>query len=433
MQPSTQPVPFTPYQRFIVVLLALLQFTVILDFMVLSPLGDLLMKSLAMTPSGFGLVVSAYAFSAGASGILSAGFADQFDRKRLLLFFYAGFVLGTLFCGLATSYSQLMAARIITGLFGGVIGSISMAIITDLFALNQRGRVMGVVQMAFAASQILGIPLGLYLATYWGWHAPFLLIVGLALAIGLALVLKMQPIRDHLALQSEKSPFVHLWHTIANKTYQTGFLAIAFLSIGGFMLMPFGSAYLINNIGMGQHQLPLIYLFTGLSSIIVMPLIGKLSDRMDKFRLFTIGSLLATVMILIYTQLPPVPLWLVVLINMVMFMGIMSRMIPATTLNTSIPDPKDRGAYMSLTASLQQMAGGLGAMLAGLIVTQATKTSPLAHYDQLGYVVAAIILVCIGLVYRISKLAQTRSSGNWAGPSQTSPADQAEPVPVVGE
>ena len=409
METPKQPVPaFTSYQKFLIAILALLQFTVILDFMVLSPLGDILMKTLAMSPKEFGLVVSSYAFSAGASGILAAGFADRFDRKKLLLFFYIGFIGGTLFCALANSYSMLLVARIITGLFGGVIGSISMAIITDVFALNQRGRVMGVVQMGFAASQVLGIPIGLYLANQWGWHAPFLMIVLLALLIGLAVWLRMQPVNTHLALQSGTNPFAHLRHTVSNKTYQTGFLAIAFLSIGGFMLMPFGSAYLINNVKIAQEQLPFVFLCTGISSIIIMPVVGRLSDRISKFVLFTAGSVLAIIMVVIYTNMPPVPLWTVIAINVVMFMGIMSRIIPATALNTSIPDLKDRGAYMSITSSLQQIAGGLGAVVAGLIVAQPGKTSPLEHYDVLGYVVSVVIAMCIWFVYRISVLVDRK-------------------------
>ena len=168
---------FTSYQAFIVAILAILQFTVVLDFMVLSPLGAILMPELKILPSEFGLVVSAYAFSAGASGLLAAGFADKFDRKKILVFFYTGFVLGTLFCALAPNYELLLAARIVTGLFGGVISSISFAIISDLFAMQLRGRVMGFVQMAFGVSQVLGITIGLWLANNYGWHSPFMMIV----------------------------------------------------------------------------------------------------------------------------------------------------------------------------------------------------------------------------------------------------------------
>jgi len=400
--------PFSGYQKLVIALLAFLQFTIVLDFMVLAPLGDFLMKSLSITPKGFGLVVSAYAFSAGASGILAAGFADKFDRKQLLLFFYTGFIIGTLCCAMSTTYEMLLGARIVTGLFGGVIGAISMTIVTDLFAVHQRGRVMGFVQMAFAASQILGIPVGLYLANIWGWHAAFFMIVGLAILIGLTILIKVKPIDQHLAVQSDKNAFLHLWHAVSNRSYQTGFLATAFLSVGGFMLMPFGSAYLINNIKITQTELPMVFMLTGVASIIMMPLIGKLSDKVDKFMIFSAGSVLAVVLILIYTNLSPVPLWEVVVLNMILFMGIMSRMIPATTLTMSIPDMKDRGAFMSVNASLQQVAGGIAALCAGLIVTQETKSSPLQNYDTLGLVVSVLVLICGIFVYKVSVMVKKK-------------------------
>ncbi len=172
---------FTRYQVFVIAILSFLQFTVVLDFMVLSPLGAILMPELAIKPAQFGMVVSAYAFSAGASGFLAAGFADRFDRKRLLLFFYAGFILGTTLCALADNYHDLLIARIITGIFGGVLSSISFAIITDIFKMEVRGRVMGFVQMSFASSQVLGIPVGLYLANKLGWHSPFFMIVAICM------------------------------------------------------------------------------------------------------------------------------------------------------------------------------------------------------------------------------------------------------------
>lgn len=400
--------PFSGYQKLVIALLALLQFTIVLDFMVLAPLGDFLMKALSIAPKGFGLVVSAYAFSAGASGILAAGFADKFDRKKLLLFFYTGFIVGTLCCAMSTTYEMLLGARIVTGLFGGVIGAISMTIVTDLFAVHQRGRVMGFVQMAFAASQVLGIPVGLYLANIWGWHAAFFMIVGLAILIGLTILFKVKPIDQHLAVQSDKNAFLHLWHAISNRSYQTGFLATAFLSVGGFMLMPFGSAYLINNIKITQAELPMVFMLTGVASIIMMPLIGKLSDKVDKFMVFSAGSALAVVLILIYTNLSPVPLWEVVVLNMILFMGIMSRMIPATTLTMSIPDMKDRGAFMSVNSSLQQVAGGIAALCAGLIVTQETKSSPLQHYDTLGLVVSVMVLICGIFVYRVNVMVKKK-------------------------
>ncbi|WP_291286826.1 MFS transporter [Flavobacterium sp.] len=407
---TTESPAFSSHQKIIIAILALLQFTVILDFMVISPLGDILMKTLNMTTANFGFTVSAYAFSAGGSGLLAAGFADKFDRKKLLIFFYIGFIIGTVFCALSTSYMMLLWARIVTGLFGGVIGSVSLAIVTDLFVIHQRGRVMGFIQMAFASSQILGIPVGLYFANNWGWHSAFIMIAVLAVLILIGIITQMEPITKHLEVQSDKSPFLHLWHTLSNKHYQVGFMSIAFLSVGGFMLQPFGSAFLVNNIHISQLELPMVFFFTGLSVLFIMPLVGKLSDKVSKFKLFAAGSILSVVMIIIYTNLGPVPLWQIVVLTMIMFMGIMSRMIPATTLNTAIPGLEDRGAYMSISSSLQQIAGGIAAVCAGFIVHQKTKTSPLENYDILGYVIAVITLSTIFLIWRVNKLVQSKDT-----------------------
>ena len=401
---------FNPYQVFVVVLLALLQFTVVLDFMILSPLSDILMKSLGMTTRQFGTVVSAYAFSAGIAGFLAAGFADKFDRKKLLIFFYAGFIAGTVFCGLAGSYEALLAARIITGIFGGVIGSVSMAIVTDLFTLQQRGRVMGFVQMAFAGSQVLGIPIGLYLATKWNWHATFFMVVGISFVVGIFIVGKLKPITDHLKVKNDKHALQHLWHTIRKKDYRTGFLATAILTTGGYLLMPFTSAFLVNNVQISQEDLPLVFLFTGISSIIVMPLIGRISDRIDKYKLFTIGSLIAIVLIVVYTNLPPVTLMTVILVNVVLFMGVMSRMVPAMALNSAIPGIADRGAYMSINSSLQQMAGGIAAVFAGFVVVQEGPGAPLKNFDVLGYIMVGFMFWCLYLVYRVQRILLSRAS-----------------------
>ncbi len=399
---------FTPYQKFIILLLALLQFTIILDFMIISPLSDILLKELSLSTTQFGSVVSAYAISAGISGILTAGFADKFDRKKLLLFFYTGFILGTAFCAMAYDYHTLFLARIVTGLFGGVVSSVSMAILTDVFSLQQRGRVMGYVQMAFAGSQILGIPIGLVLANAWGWHATFIMVVVLAILIGAAVVFKLQPLTEHLKLQSNKNAFQHLWHTIRKKHYRIGFMATAMLSLGGFMLMPFTSAFLVNNVMIAQTDLPAIFFFTGISSMVIMPIIGRISDRVDKYKIFVFGSFIAAIMVVVYTHLGPSPIWLVIVINMILFMGIMSRMVPATALNSAVPEMYDRGAFMSINSSLQQMAGGAAAMFAGIVVVQQSESSPLEHFDILGFVMVGIMGLCIYLVYRVSEVVKRK-------------------------
>lgn len=405
---QNQTIPLSGYQRLVIFMLAITQFTVILDFMVMAPLGDILMKSMDMHTSQFGVAVSAYAFSAGISGLLTAGFADKFDRKKLLLFFYIGFVAGTVLCGLVTSYEALVAARILTGLFGGVIGSISMAIVADIFSLQQRGRVMGFLQMGFGASQVLGIPIGLYLANEWGWHAPFLWIGGMAALITLLILFRLKPVTAHLAVPQDKSPFLHLWHTVKKSDYRIGFAATALLSIGGFMIMPFGSAFAINNLKITQTELPIVYVCAGVVTLIIMPVMGFLSDKIDRFRLFALACLWMVGVMLVYTQLGPTPLALVICINILMMVGIMGRMVPSTAMVSGIPDMVDRGAFMSINSSLQQISGGIAAAVGGLIVFQKSKHSPLEHYNTLGYIVACITLLSIALMYRVDKMIKRK-------------------------
>lgn len=404
-----QPPKLTSYQVLIICILALTQFTVVLDFMVMSPLGDMLMKSMSLSTKQFGLVVSSYAFSAGISGLLTAGFADKFDRKKLLLFFYVGFIVGTLLCGLSTSYAMLVFARIFTGVFGGVIGSISMAIVADLFPIHQRGRVMGFLQMGFGASQVLGIPISLYLANHWGWQSPFFMIVVLAAVIWGLTAVKMNPVNEHLKIPNEKNALTHLLHTVALRNYRIGFLATAFLAIGGFMMMPWGSAFAINNLKLTNEQLPMLFMVSGVASLIIMPLIGKLSDKVDKFTLFAIASLWMIVMVVIYTHMTATPFYLVLIMNIAFMIGIMSRMVPAMALSSALPEMKDRGAFMSINASLQQIAGGFAAAVGGMIVVQQDKTSPLEHYDTLGWVIVGITLISIFLLSRVSGLIKKRT------------------------
>jgi len=398
---------FTSYQKFVIALLAFLQFTIILDFMILSPLGALLLRDLNITTAQFGLVVSAYAFSAGIAGMLTAGFADKFDRKKLLLFFYAGFVLGTALCAVAPNYPFLLGARIVTGLFGGVIGSIGFAIVTDLFPLEVRGRVMGTVQTAFAAAQVLGLPLGLLLSNHLGWHAPFAAIAGLSALVGVVIVLRLQPLTAHLAIPSQRSPVRHLLKTISDRRYLQAFGATMLLATGGFMLMPFGSAFTVNNLGIPITELPLIYVITGVCSIVAGPLLGRLADQVGKYAVFVAGSVLAAIVVGIYCNLGTTPIAWVIAINAVLFSAIMARMIAAGALTSAVPEPQDRGAFMAVGSSLQQLSGGVASSIAGMIVFQ-TASGRIERYDTLGWVVIGAITLTVVMMYPIHRMALAR-------------------------
>ncbi|HEV8512738.1 MAG TPA: MFS transporter [Cyclobacteriaceae bacterium] len=393
---------FSGYQVFVIAILSILQFCIILDFMVLSPLGAILLPELKITTAQFGWVVSAYAFSAGASGLLAAGFADKFDRKKMLLFFYSGFLIGTVLCAIAPDYPLLLAARIVTGIFGGVIGSVSFAIITDLFKFETRGRVMGFVQMSFAASQVLGLPIGLVLANQFDWHAPFWMIAIFGIAVGVLIFIYMKPIDEHLKLKSDRNAFQHLIKTFSMPDYLKAFLCTSLLATGGFMLMPFGSAFSTNNLGLTLDQLPLVYGITGVFSIATGPLIGKLSDKVGKFKVFVVGSVVAIITVAIYTPLGVTPLWVLIAISVVMFTGVSSRMISSSALVSAIPAPQDRGAFMSINASVQQISGGIASAIAGMIVIQ-QPNGHLDGYVLLGYVVIGSMIITIAMMYWIDQ------------------------------
>jgi predicted MFS family arabinose efflux permease len=414
---------FTGYEVFVIAILAFLQFTVILDFMVMSPLGAILMPQLKITPAQFGWAVSAYAFSAGISGLLAAGFADKFDRKKLLIFFYVGFLIGTALCAMATNFHFLLAARIVTGLFGGVIGSVGMAIITDLFTIERRGRVMGFVQMAFGVSQVLGLPIGLVLANKFGWHSPFWMIAGIGLIPGIIIALYMKPVTAHLQLQHDRNAFEHMGKTLSHKSYVLAFLTTTLLATGGFMLMPFGSAFSVNNLGIKQSDLPVLYGVSGVFSFIFGPLAGFLSDKLGKYKVFVGGTVLTMIMVAIYTNLGLTPLVEVIVINVLMFAGIMARMISSTALVSAIPQPQDRGAFMSINSSVQQISGGLAAALAGMVIAEGPDKK-LLHYSTLGIIVMSSMVACMVLMYFINQQFN-RKMAKVNAPKPTQVAEEA--------
>jgi predicted MFS family arabinose efflux permease len=291
---------------------------------------------------------------------------------------------------------------VFTGLFGGVIGSIVLAIATDLFPPQMRGRVMGVVQTAFAASQVLGIPLAMYLSSRSGWHVPFLALVVVGLIGGLTIAFKMKPVTEHLKVPQEKSPFMHLVHTVSEPRYLLAFLTMTFLATGGFMLMPFSSAFTVNNLGIDLDHLPMVYLVTGIATIFVGLLVGKLADSIGKMRVFLGGTVLTVCMVLIYTHLGPTSLTVVIIVNVVLFVGIFSRMIPFQALMSQVPSQTQRGSFNAINASIQQLSGGLASLVAGHIVT-VSADGKVHHYDVAGYVVVGTSLLTAFLLWRVSR------------------------------
>jgi len=262
--------------------------------------------------------------------------------------------------------------------------------------------VMGLIQTAFAASQVLGLPAGIYLSAKWNWHVPFLAMAAFALLGGVLVALKMKPVNAHLGLPQEHSPFMHLFHTVTEKRYLLAFLITALLTTGGFMLMPFSSAYIVNNMGISLDHLPTVYLVTGICTIFIGPMIGRAADAIGKFRVFLFGCALSIVMVLIYTHMGQTSLPVLILVNSVLFVGIFSRMIPWQALSASVPAQTQRGSYNAISASIQQLAGGLASVVAGRIVTQAAD-GHLQHFETVGYVVVCTSLLSATLLWRLQR------------------------------
>jgi predicted MFS family arabinose efflux permease len=283
-----------------------------------------------------------------------------------------------------------------------VIGSIVLAIATDLFSLEVRGRVMGMIQTAFAASQVMGIPIALYLSNRWNWHAPFLAMAALGIVATAALIWRVRPIDAHLKIRQDRSSWSHLLHTAQEPRHLMAFAALTMLTIGGYMLMPFASAFVVHNLHISLKSLPTVYSVTGLCAISVGPLVGKATDAYGKFRIFLIGTILSMVMVLLYTHLRPISLPLLIVITAAMFLGIFSRMIPFLAIVSSVPDETQRGAFNAVSASVQQLSGGMASIIAGHIVTRGADGT-LQHMDTIGYIVVSASLVASTLLWRIQR------------------------------
>jgi predicted MFS family arabinose efflux permease len=267
---------------------------------------------------------------------------------------------------------------------------------------------MGVIQTAFAASSVLGIPMALVLSTHWGWNASFFLVVAVSALVGGLIWAYLRPVDEHLKDHPDRGPLHHLIKTVSNRLYLQGFATTGLLSVGGFMLMPFMSVFMVHNIGLPIGKLPLVYMITGAFSILTGPLIGRASDAYGILKVFGFGCAVTIVMVVIYTHLHSNPLWVLVMVIVMLQIGIFSRMISSSALMSALPTPADRGSYMSISSSLQQMSGGIAAVVAGLIVVQSPQ-GDLLHFDTLGYVLVGTTVVSLALMYLIDrKIGGTR-------------------------
>jgi predicted MFS family arabinose efflux permease len=382
--------------RVVLLMLAAVQFTNIVDFMIVMPLGPQLLRTLAIDTRRFGLVVSSYTFSACAAGLLAATLVDRFDRKRAFLSLYAGFLLGTLSCGLATGYASLLLARVVTGAFGGILGGMALAIIGDVYPEHRRGAATGALMSAFAVASVAGVPAGLYLGNKFDWHAPFLVLAALAAVVLPVGVWALPPLRSHLGSRPPGGALAELRSTLTHPEHLRAFALVMTLMLGGFLVIPYISPYLVANVGVKESELPLLYVAGGALTLFSAPAIGRLADRFGKLRVYRVAAPVSAVFMLVVTNLPRVPLWVAVAACAAMMVGNSGRMVVAMAMVTSCVEPRRRGSFMSLNSAVQHFSTGLGAFLGGLIIGRAPG-GMLTRYALVGWLAVLATLASLAL------------------------------------
>lgn len=388
----------------LVALLALLNFTHILDFMILMPLGNILMPEWNLNSSQFSIIVSSYSLAAFVSSFAAIFFADKFDRKKLLLVAYLGFLAGTFGCVFATDGGTMAIARAVTGIFGGLISAQILSIIADIIPYERRGQAMGLLMGGFALASVIGVPFGLYLANKFSWYFPFLVVAGVGTLLFPFLVRFVPNVRDHLArptpLKGRIENFVHIF---SDPTQVTA-LAFSFILImGHFLIIPLFNPYMVYNVGVPQSDTPLIYLFGGISSLITAQLVGKLSDKYGKRQVFVVAAIASLVFILMLTNMPRTPVYLVLIVFSIWFSAATGRTVPGQAMTTQAVPAKTRGGFMSLNSCLQSLGTGFAGLLSGWITFSDTDFA-IHNYNYLGYLSAFLILLCIALAIRLDRL-----------------------------
>jgi DHA1 family inner membrane transport protein len=397
-------------QRIILLLLASINFTHILDFMIMMPLGNYLMPYFDITPQQFTLLVAAYTLSAGASGFIAAFFVDRYDRKKILLFGYIGFLAGTLACGMAPTYHLLLTARLLAGTFGGLIGAQVLAIVSDMFVYEQRGRAMGAVMSSFSIASTIGVPFALYLANIFSWHAPFILVAIIG-TIVVPLIYKYVPAMDaHLKTAEEETgrKLGVLKDVLRDSRQWMALLFAGLIMMGHFMIIPFINPYLEFNNGYSKMQTPMVYLAGGIGAFFAANFLGKLADRHGKLKIFVICVILSLPLVIAITQLPPIPFSIVLLLFAIWFVLGTGRGVSAQAMISNVVPPEKRGSFMSFTGSIQQLGTSAASLIAGLVVVKGAH-GEIYHYERLGYISVVVLLICIFLGHKIFKAGNATS------------------------
>lgn len=391
-------------ERFLLWTLAAIQFTHILDFMIVMPLGPRFMEIFAITPGQFGIMVSTYTYSAGFFSLAAAFFIDRFDRKKALLWLYAGFAVGTLACALAPSYPFLVAARFFAGGFGGVAGATLLAILADRVPMKRRGAAMGTLFTSFSVASVAGVPFGLLLADHLGWHAPFFLIAILAVPVWIAAQRRLPTMRGHIRPGAESRPWQEMKAILGKAGHWRAFSLTVVMTAAGFLIVPYISPSLVANAGVANNRLFLIYLAGGAATFFSLRFIGRLGDRLGLRKVFIWVSLIALFPMAAMTAMPPLPLWIILAVTTAFMVFTSGRFAPGMALISGSVEPRLRGGFMNINSALQQLASGAAAMVSGAIVVQGADGT-LDRFPWVGGLSVLCILISLWLVGRLPALS----------------------------
>jgi predicted MFS family arabinose efflux permease len=370
-------------ERWLLLTLASIQFTSVLDFMIMMPLGPQLTELFRISASEFGFLVSAYTFSAGLSGLLAATYIDRFGRKRMMLTLYPLFGAAALACSFAPTFAWLMVARVASGFFGGVLMALSQTIVAEVIPFERRGRAMSVVMTSFSVATVAGVPLALFLASHFNWHAPFLAIALMVSVCALGAAKTLPSLKGHLAAHpigdSAPNMLANLRLVLVDPNHLRAYAMSASMVFAGFAVIPYIALYLQGNAGFKPEQIPYVYLTGGICTLISARLIGHWSDRAGKAYAFRRLALLMPLPLLAMTLSADLPMVGVLLVSSVLFVVMSGRMIPGMALIGAAADPRRRGSFMTLNSAVQSLAMGLAALVGGQILGR-DGNGHLTHY-----------------------------------------------------
>lgn len=395
-------------EQVILFLLASLNFTHLLDFVVMMPLGNYLMPQLSITPFQFTLLIGAYPISAFCSGILLATHADKFERKKFLLLTYAGFIAGTAACGFANGFIFLLAARIFTGFFGGIIGGQVLSIVSDLFTFERRGTAMGAVMSSFAVASSAGVTFSLYLVDIFkdNWHLPFLLVALIGLILFPFCLKHLPELKEHLHRQGSdhRSAWGRILAILQDRRYGATLFFSGMLMMGHFLIIPFINPYLEFNMGYSNGITPLLFLVGGIASFVAAIMIGKLSDKVGKLTVMNYCILISFAFVILLTNLPVLPFSVVLLFFTIWFGLVTGRTVSSQTLISSVPSADYRAGFMSLNSSVQHLGTGAAVLISGVIVKE-DRDGKLLRYEWVGYLSILVLMIVFILGLRLFKKA----------------------------